>query len=288
MAVVGSAKEQWESRKGKYSGGIWTYTRSWLIQTDSKNDREGTVAGASGLPSYGDAHPSPVNDAAYAIDIEYSALSETPLAWIATATYSSERNVHATDPTQDEVLTDWDTEIYQQPVLVDVNGDAVINSAGDYFIDPLPQQDSSRLMCKVQANVTTVPAWVLTSGNNAVNNAQIEIDGLTIAKGLAKTSRLKVAQRKYRFGQKYYPISFEVHIRLEGWRLQPLDAGFRFRNSEGKLSDITNDGDDNAPTTPVPLDGSGGILVDPTPSTAVFGDFTIYHERDLSALPGIT
>ena len=241
-----------------------------------------TVGSHPDLPTIGSVYKDDPN--AFCTDLDVDGGKGQ---WSATAKYSDEREIDQ-NPENDEVLIDWDTEIYQQPVLVDVNGDAVINSAGDYFIDPLPQQDSSRLMCKVQANVTTVPAWVLTAGNNAVNNAQIEIDGLTIAKGLAKTSRLKVAQREYRFGQKYYPISFEVHIRLEGWRLQPLDAGFRFRNSEGKLSDITNDGDDNAPTTPVPLDGSGGILVDPTPSTAVFGDFTIYHERDLSELPGIT
>jgi hypothetical protein len=50
---------------------------------------------------------------------------------------------------------------------------------------------------------------------------------------------------------------------------------------------IVNKGDTEEVTQPVPLDGAGDVLADPTPSTAIFGNFTIYDELDFSALPGV-
>ena len=184
------------------------------------------------------------------------------------------------------MLTEWETEIYQQPVLVDVNGDAVMNSAGDYFLDPLPTRDASRLIVKIKANVTSVPAWLLEEGNNAVNNAGIAVDGVTFPEQTVKTSRVRVGQRLYRFGLKFYPLSYELHYRKEGWKLEPLDAGFRARNGQNEIIQITND-DGSEITSPAPLDGSGGVLTNPTPTSAVFQEFDIYNEHDLTILPGI-
>ena len=84
-----------------------------------------------------------------------------------------------------------------------------------------------------------------------------------------------------------------MHLRLEGWRFQPLDAGFRYLvgglpvqikiDSDGEVS---SSGDE--PTTPLPLNGSGDILSAPAPGTAVFRDFQVYNELDFTVLPGIT
>lgn len=288
MAVVGNAKELWQERSASFDGGIWTYSRAWLVQTDSKSDREDTVSGASGLPSYGAAHPAPISDNAYCTTINYgSFVSESPLAWKVTAGYTSERTRDETDPTADEVLVSWTSEIYQEAIFQDENGEAIVNSAGDYFLDPTPQRDAAHLIATIKANVSAIPAWSL-SYQNAVNNAQISIDGLTIAQGLARLQRLNIGERKYRFGTKYYPVTFEVHVHLDGWRLKPLDAGFRERDSYGNLFQITNNGDDEEVTSPAPLNGSGEAIASPTPSNAVFLDFQIYQELDFSALPGIS
>ena len=294
MAVVGSAHEHWKGRSASFNGGIWTYRRQWLVKTDDKTDREDTVSGASGLPAYAELHPAPISDAAYCTEIEYKQLSKTPLAWTVIATYTSGREFNTgggsgsnTDATQDGVLVSWTSEIYQEAIFQDVSGDAIVNSAGDYLIDPSPTRDASHLVAKIRANVASVPAWVL-SYQNAVNNASVTIGGLAIASGLAKVQRIEIGELQNRNNSTFYPLSFEVHVHENGWRLKPLDAGFRERDGSDDLIQILNEGDNNEPTTPVPLDGSGAALDDPTPSTAVFLDFQVYEEKDLTTLPGIS
>jgi hypothetical protein len=289
MAVVGNAEEQWQGRTSSFDGGIWTRSRTWLIKTDDKTDREDVVSTATGLPAYADAHPADAT--CYATSINYNQLSETPTAWTATVGYSSERDLNE-DPTSDEILVSWSSEIYQEPVFEDVNGSAIMNSAGDYFIDPTPTREAAHLIAKIRVNVDSVPAWVL-SYQNAVNNSAITIGGLAIGAGLAKMQRLDIGERQRRGAYLFYEVSFEVHIHRDAWRLTPLDAGFRYLVDglpvQIKIDDtgaISTAGDE--PTTPIPLDGTGQVLTGPTPGTAVFADFQVYPELDFTALPGIT
>lgn len=281
MAVVGNAEELWDGRTSSFDGGIWTRSRSWLVKTSVKTDREDVVSTATGLPAYAEAHPA--DSTCYATTISYSQLPETPLAWTVTAGYTSERELNE-NPASDEVLVSWSSEIYQEAIFEDYTGDAILNSAGDYFIDPSPTREAAHLIAKIKANVTSVPAWVLTY-QNAVNDSSITIGGLSIGAGLAKMQRLEIGERQLRDGVTFYPLSFEIHIHSDGWRLKPLDAGFRELVS-GEAVQITVDGDEV--TTPVPLNGSGVALNPATPSTAVFLDFQIYNEVDMTTLPGIS
>jgi hypothetical protein len=270
----------WDGRTSSFDGGIWTRSRTWLVRTSVKTDREDVVSTATGLPAYADPHPA--DDSSYATTISYTQLAETPLAWNVTVGYSSEREL-ATGPQNDEVLISWTSEIYQESIFRDYDGDAILNSAGDYFIDPSPTREATHLIAKIKANVLSVPSWVIDY-QNAVNLNSVTIGGLVIGEKLAKVQRIEIGERQERNGVQFYELSYEVHIHRDGWRLKPLDAGFR-ELVGGVAVQIVIDGEE--PTTPVPL--SGGSLLNPaTPSTAVFLDFQIYPELDLTVLPGIT
>jgi hypothetical protein len=290
MAVVGVAKEVPFTRTSNYDGGIRTCSITQLVKTDAKTDRENVVGAAPGVPGYGDPHPGFA--VAYAVTQSITEHSETPLAWLVVTNYTSKRTLDP-NPLDDEVLVDWNSEIYQEVVQFDIDGNAVLNSAGDYFIDPTPTRDAIHLIAKIQANVASVPAWVITY-QNAVNNASVTIGGLVCAAGLVKIQRITIGTREERGGVMFYKFSYEAHIHKEGWRLKPLDAGFRYLTYEGvpipiKLDAegaVSTSGDEV--TTPVPLDGSGGMLVSPSPATGVFGNFKIYDELDLTVLPGIS
>ena len=289
MAVVGTAEELWGAREASFDGGIWTRTRAFLVKTDDKYDSDDVARTALGLPAYAEAHPADAT--CYATTLSAKQKDETPFAWVITVGYSSERELNE-DPEADEVLVSWSSEIYQEPVFEDVNGAAIMNSAGDYFIDPTPTREAAHLIAKIRVNVASVPAWVL-SYQNAVNNSAITIGGLAIGAGLAKMQRLDIGERQRRGDYLFYEVSFEVHIHRDGWRLTPLDAGFRYLVSglpvQIKIDDtgaISTAGDE--PTTPIPLDGTGQVLTGPTPGTAVFADFQVYPELDFTALPGIT
>lgn len=282
MAVIGNASELGGTRTARFSGGNWTYSRTWLVKTDNKLDREDTVSGATGLPVYAEAHPANAN--AYANEISYAQKDNTDTIWLVTATYTTERDLNS-NPANDEVLVSWDSEIYQEALFQDVDNDGITNSAGDYFTDPVPTRDAAYLIAKIRANVTSVPTWVITL-QNAVNSTAITVGGLAIGAGLAKLQRLTIGEREKRDSTTFYPLSFELHIKKEGWRLKPLDAGFR--SISGSDRNNIQDGNDSEVNQPVLLDGSGGELSNPGPTTAVFLDFEIYEEQDLTVMPGVS
>ena len=284
MALEGPAKERDEGRTANFDGGTWTYQRQWEVRTTNKTDRENVVSTAAGLPAYGELHPAPIADPAWAKTISYALIPGSAIAWIVTVTYTSERELNE-NPTTDEVLVSWSSEIYPEVVSVDRNGDAIVNSAGDYFIDPVPTRDGIHLIAKIRANVGSVPGWIVAY-QNAVNNGEITIGGLAIATGLARVQRIEIGERQKRASLTFYPLSFEVHIHKDGWRLKPLDAGFRKLDGTKRVQIRDENGDE--PTTPIPLNGLGAPIENPTPSAAVFGNYRIYDELDLTALPGIT
>ena len=296
MAVVGNAQEMWEHRTTAYNGGIWRYTRGWLVKTDDKNDREDVVSTAPGLPAYGELHPAPIADPAYAREITYNPTSRgnTPMAWDVVATYSSERIMHdvpgvvPTEPPNvlDEVLVSWSSEVYDEAIWEDINGNGILNSAGDYFIDPTPTRDNSHIIARFDVNwVPPLPTWIIDYPNT-VNDAAITVGGLTLATGTARFQRLQIGTYETRFGVTFYPVSFELHVHKDGWLLKPLDAGFR-ETSGGSPQQI-KDANGDEPTTPVLLDGAGGVLANPSPATAQYQTFTVYESKDFSILPGVS
>lgn len=285
MAVAaGYPKEK--ARKAKSQSGVLTATRVFQVKLDRSDlpNAELIVANASGIPREGQQHPTLLT--AYCVSVELGQ-QDNGVEWFVTCQYSSEKEM-AEDPTFDPVEIEWDGEIYTEAIYQDRDGNAIVNSAGDYFVDPTPTKEKSHLIASITANVDSVPTWVVDY-RNVVNDAAIVIDGLTIAAGLAYIQRPKISKKQYRNDQEYRTISYDVHIHPDGWSLKPMDVGFRKKNATDstKRDQITNDGDEEEPTTPVPLDGSGGVLANPTPSTVVFLEFDVDAEMDFSALPGI-
>lgn len=271
------------ARSAKNTRGKRSYTRAFRLETDSRSDSAYTVGSHASLPVIGSIHPD--DPAAYVDDISIDN-TDPWKGWTATYQYTTERSFDQSDPENDEVLVSWTSEIYQEPVFKDNNGNAILNSAGDYFLDPVPARDASHLIARIRKNVTSIPIWVLTY-QNAVNNSAISIAGLPVAAGQAKLQRIDIGERQKRGNSIFYEIAFEIHLHANGWKLEPLDAGFRRKDDEGKRVQITNDGDNEPVTSPALLNGEGGLLSNPSPVTAVYGDFDVYPERNFSILPGI-
>lgn len=283
MAVVNLGIDP-GSRTAENDLGVRTYSDTYKVEASSPADSAYDVGSAAGLPVIGSTYSD--DSAAYCRSL--SVANPEPYAgWTVTASYSTERTISTSDPSLDGVLVSWSSEIYQEPIFVDKDGDAVVNSAGDYFVDPVPTRQSSHLIAKIRANLLTIPTWVL-SYQNAVNNASVTIDGLSVAIRKAKVQRIEIGEEQLRNGTVFRQLSYEVHLRNDDWKLRPLDAGFRSKNGSNDMLQIINDGDGSEVTQPALLDGSGARLDNPTPATAVFGEYEIYPELDLTSLPGIT
>jgi len=207
--------------------------------------------------------------------------------WKVTYNYSTKQEIDQNNPENDEILTSFSSEIYQEAIWRDVDDEGIVNSAGDLF-DPPPTRDSTHLIAKIKSNHTSIPSWILLY-MNAVNKSNCTIGGLGIAAKTAKVNRIDVGERKKRGDSVYYPLSVDIHIHRDGWRLEPLDQGLRevVSGATTLRRHIVDDKGEEI-TSPVLLDGEGAKLANPTQANAEFLDFQIYNELNFAALPGIS
>lgn len=270
-------------RRGSNKLGKRSYTRVWLVETSSKTEGPYAVGSASGLPAIGDAHPEDANATCKSVEPECVSGWK---AWRVTATYDDVYEQDPTTPTNDDIKYSWSTEQFQRPAVVDKDGNAVVNSAGDPY-NPPAMRDDSRTICTITVNATTVPTYVLTYPN-VVNSDAFTIDGVSVAARYAKISRVGVSELQRRNGTAYRTVTLEMHIRNEVWDFSILDAGFRIidpSDSTKRISARNDDGTDAA--EPVLLDGAGAVLADPDPSTAVFNSHRVYSEAAyIGNIPG--
>ena len=291
MAIT-SIEELWRGRGADFDDeGNRTYDRVFLVRTDDKTDSPWDVAAAfnnvaliSPVIVIGSAYPDDAN--AYANRMVPDNHSETPFAYEVTIGYST-RTALADNPLNDPPKIEWGTEQFQKPAVEDLNGDAIVNSAGDPF-DPPASMDDSRRTCRISANVAAVPAWFLSYADST-NIAAVTIDGFAFSIGQVKVQRTSVGQQETRNGVSFRKIGIDLHLREDGFKLRILDRGFR-QIVAGSANDREQVADDEgiSPDQPILLDGAGSKLANPNAANAVFLEFEVYPAKDLTLLPGIT
>jgi len=265
-------------RTAQNNKGARTYQRKFKLETTSQADGAYAVGSNASLPIIGNAHPEDANAFCISLDVQNTSPWK---GWIVTANYSDERTIDDT-PTDDAASISWGSEQFQKPAVFDLSGNLIVNSAGDPF-DPPAMMDDSRRVVTVEKNLAVVPSWILDY-QDAVNSDDFTVDGVSIGIGKAKMQAVTVGARQRRNGTIFRTVNFTIHLQREGWLLDILDAGFRRKISGGR-ENIRNSGDGELPTAPVPLDGNGQPIDDPTPTNCVFLQFAVYKTRAFSSLP---
>ena len=123
---------------------------------------------------------------------------------------------------------------YQRPLLVDVNGVAVVNSAGDPFDPPIEVDD-----CRPELSITRVVldsstvvlpfsqvGFRATAYENTINNADVTIDNTTYGTGKLKIAQYS-ADRLVVGGVTYWRETIKIQFRDETWQLKIVDQGYR-------------------------------------------------------------
>jgi hypothetical protein len=289
---------------------VFNRTRQWRVDTSSATDDDVTVLANTSLPKIGTAHPNHANCKC----ISRSAKPESnpqKKQWLVLAEYSTKWNI-AENPLNDPARTEWSTETFQTIVERDIDGNGVVNSAGDPF-DPPAEKDDSRWTSVTRKNVAaTVPDWMFAY-QDAVNSDSYTIDSIIITAGWAKVSAIHLSEIQERNGTQYRVITVTIHYRaenedigsgsgsygsgsgddeIEPWHLSLLDAGFRelsggsssasasgSGSAGGSLLVNIKDSESDPVTAPVPLDGEGYAIDEPTPENSVFLQFQVYHEK---------
>jgi hypothetical protein len=293
-------EEMWQDR-GAESAGVddSTATRQWRVVTNDKTHDAiyvityGLSAGI--LPQL--YAPLPTNAYLTARRLRADSQSETPLHWIVTASYSSapvsseEKDKEENpDPLNRKAKFRWSTNLYREAVEKDIDDNAILNSAGDYF-DPPIERDRSNWVLTVTRNMTSVPAWLLDYNNCPINESSFTVDGITVEEKKARLTTIDIGEEQIENNVKYRVLTMQIEFKKEGWTAKILDQGLRKRtdlaggwkqvhieveNDNGELSKVTS---------PVMLDGEGGVLDEPSPDTAVFLDYELYEAKDFSVLP---
>lgn len=259
-------------RTAKNTKGIRSYQAQFRLSTSVQTERAYDVGSHPLLPVIGSIHPDDVY--AYCTDLSVDPTGPWAI-WTVTASYSTEREITENPLLEPAVIT-WGSEQYQKPVTIDKEDNLIVNSAGDPF-DPPAMMDDARVSVTVTKNVASIPSWVLQY-HNAINSASFTIDGTTIAARVAKVQSVSIGERQFRGGVQFRVLTYSMTFRYEGWPLVVLDAGMR------KISGTTRVPIANA-DAPVPLDGLGAPIAEPTFTNAVYGTFHVYREVPFSALP---
>lgn len=284
MAVVEFAQQRqgWEATETER--GLMD-TLVFRARTNSELDGPLDVMSYALAPKFGDAHPSyPLLKCNGRRCTRYPGSEKGALDWLLTCTYSDEVEFSSNPLTEVPRFT-WESEQYQVPAVKDRNGKGVVNSAGDSF-DPPPMKDKSRRIVTVTRNVVAVPTWLLTY-EDAVNSDIFVVDGFVVGAGQAKCQRVNISERMQRDGIEYRTLTIEIHLSKDGWKIEPLDEGFRQINPENNTEriDIKDPQTGQKVTAPVQLDGAGAVLANPSLDNAVFGSYGVYTQLPFSALP---
>lgn len=172
----------------------------------------------------------------------------------------------------------WTFAQFERPVDQDVNGNPIVNTAGDPFDPPLMRDDSRPVLEIVRNEPSFDPN--LAKGYKDRVNTDVFFDQ---APGTVKVANI-TGRRKYNQNiGLYYEVKYEFAFQDEGWSSNVLNAGLRqidnSTNPPGRSPILIK----GVPATePIPLDNNGEPLgPDDEP---VFLNFMTYNQVPFAEL----
>lgn len=257
--------------------GQQTRTRVARVWTDNPFDGEDVVllaCGANGA-ALGDSHP----DNVLLICERRTAdnLGATKVIWIVTCAYKNFIDNPLDEPAKIKVSG----QLFQAPIMFDVDGNLITNAAGFPLVDPAPEADFPRRLVTVKKNIADPsvadPIFAL---QNSLNQQELTIwptfgTGMVIGVKKAKLREPEIEGPEERNGVKYFVLNLSIDWRSEGWDDPLLNAGYRDRNGEK----ITWKGTE--PDHPWPLDEETGMPLTPAQIQAG-GVFQVKPKRYLT------
>lgn len=294
MSVV-SVKRRWQDNEADDE-----QTRlSWLVTCDNPEDDPIAFVGA--LQSSGDlpyrGSPHPYNPFLRSRGPKLKRYQGSPLHWICESEYkifsndrkeeeSEQRQDHPNPIDRDPVITRTFEKV-DRAIHKDRDGNAILNSAGDPFEEPVIAQETYPVW-NISVNLEEDPAW-MDELCDKVNQNAITIRGRNYPAGEALFEPGEVSDEKTEAGQDYFRVNCRILINRRGWKERRYDNGYR-KKQDGDLVRITvedEDGETTYPNDPVLLDGAGDVLANPTPENAVELEFETFEEGDFSQIPGV-
>ena len=253
-----------------------------FIAVTSAGEGSWTVARATGVPSLGDAHPE--DSIALCTDIDAKVVGSEPNVWTVSCKYTNdlpEDSIDDDDPTSQRPDQSWGSDDFSRFVSEDRDGNAILNTAGDRYEEPIEVVDSFPVLTVTRNrnsfNVATAYAY-----NNSVNSD-------TYRGAAPGTLRVKItATERWKGDAPYWETSYVFRYNPHGWQPKVLESGLYQMWNSNKLP-CTEKGaeayDSDPVTHPVPLDVNGR-QIDPAnlPGNAYYTTWNTLPELSYAAL----
>lgn len=266
--------------------------RGWLVKTDGRFYSEASLlqdavvfaGGAAGIPiPFVSTHPDSPQFLCKRLRGKQD--RNAPLRWDVEAEYDTapiDSDDNPESPLARPAKITWSTTKYQKAIERDRDGNAIINSAGDYF-DPPPIADVSRWTASVTKNVAGVPTSIL-SYVDGLNSSTWEIDGVSVEANVAKVMSISIGEEQVEGDVVYRQFSYTVEFDpVDKWKGKYLNQGFYYKDGSNRKRIL--DANSKPVVTPKLLNSSGAVISDPTPSSATFKEYDVCSEIDFSVFP---
>jgi len=274
-------REVHEKRSGRLEIGTGgSFTRTFLVTTtDAVNEGPYVVCGCPGVPRLGDPLPESPLYTCRTVTPEYAGGSPS-LSWYVTCEYSRRSN----DPDEDhDNPLNAPVEIEARGVKVqkivthDLNGDPILNTAGDAFDPPLEVTRTHPVIVFTRNEPSFTFDYALSYMDH-VNSGSY----LGAGAGTVKCNDI-AAQKMFAQAQEYWQVRYEFEYNPDGWQPQVLNAGYMQLFSGGKYKILDSDGRDVS--EPWPLDASGErIAANFLPDSAIYLTFTVFPSANFNLL----
>lgn len=217
--------------------------------------------------------------------------SEDGCLWLVTGNYGPAGGENATfppNPLDHPIELSWGSERVDIVVDRDVNGNAVTNSAGDFFEENPPTIEKYRIILTIQRNESSFSPTLALTWKGTVNNAAWTVAGTSFAAYTVKCLDITSNAVYHPACGWFWPVKYDFAIDLDGWRYKPLDRGVRMNDGSGKRAILDSQG--QPIPDPVLLNGSGLPLTGGTPVVLTFNicplsDFSLLN-FDYTNAPG--
>jgi hypothetical protein len=294
MGLIPGQELEYQRPRDSTSSLTWRAVTNNNLDTSAIVYQYGLDIGLLPLP-YISPHPFLTGHLCRSVKVRQD--SGAPRHWTIEASYSSapvEDGAAEENPLNKPAKITWRSNQYRQAIFEDIDGRALLNSAGDWF-DPPVEVDRSRWTATVSKNVATVPSYILDY-EDAINNNSFTIAGVAVEQYTAKIQDISISELKIEKEFLYYEFSYTLEFRREKWQpYRILDQGLRrkvTKTVEGQtVTNLEHIMDISTPprpiTSPVLLDLAGDKLANPGPNTARFRQFSVYYARSFAVLPGL-
>ena len=264
----------------------WTLTRTWKVTLEDHvwGPESAVEAVRAQEAEIGDGHPL---NPWVSLNKLTPTIAGDRLHWNVLGEYGLAQIDKTENPLEAPTEVTWSSATYTEPVTVDIDGKAVVNSAGQPFDPPLTQERHPVVATIVYNSESYNPNTALNF-QDYVNDGPATIANLkNVPARMAKILEIGAVQQ-YWEDISYWRVTVKVEVNNakwdvgQGWDRRILDQGIYEKDDDDKTVRMRTD-DGEEVTEPLKLNGSGGKL-DPQTADPVFLTRKTFKEADLSTL----